>query len=346
MPIKATLDKIPGGLMIVPLLLGAVIHTLFPSADTTLGSFTGALLTGALPLLAVFYVCLGSTIELTATPYIAKKGGALFFTKVTIAALAGVVAGHFLGESPVSGGAFAGLSTLAIVAALNDTNGGLYMALMGQYGRNRDVAAYSIMSIESGPFLTMLTLGAAGLSAFPVETLIGAILPLAVGMALGNLDPAMRKFLAPAVPVMIPFFAFALGAGLDLGSVWTAGLLGIGLGVAVVVITGIALITADRVTGGDGLAGIAAASTAGNAAAVPAIVAAANPEYAPAAAKATVLVAAAVIVTAILVPTATAWYARRIGVQQAGTDAADADDQSAARPERFVREPAPTAVVG
>ena len=67
-------------------------------------------------------------------------------------------------EAPVAGGALAGLSTLAVVAAFNDTNGGLYMALMGQFGQPRDVAAYTIMSIESGPFLTMVTLGVAGLS--------------------------------------------------------------------------------------------------------------------------------------------------------------------------------------
>jgi 2-keto-3-deoxygluconate permease len=196
---------------------------------------------------------------------------------------------------------------------MNDTNGGLYMALMGQFGEPRDVAAYSIMSIESGPFLTMVTLGVAGLSAFPWQTLVGAILPLAVGMLLGNLDREMRDFLSPAVPVMIPFFAFALGAGINLATVWKAGLLGLALGVSVVLVTGIALLAADRVTGGNGTAGLAAASTAGNAAAVPAIVAASNPAYKAAASSATVLVATSVVVTAILVPLVTAWWHRRQG---------------------------------
>jgi 2-keto-3-deoxygluconate permease len=169
------------------------------------------------------------------------------------------------------------------------------------------------MSLESGPFLTMITLGVAGLSAFPVQTLVGAILPLAVGMIIGNLDRDMREFLSRAIPVMIPFFAFALGAGLDLSKVWQAGLLGLGMGVAVVVFTGIPLFFADRLIGGNGVAGVAAASTAGNAAAVPAIVAAANPAYAEAAAPATILVAACVVVTAILVPIATAWTAKIVG---------------------------------
>jgi len=81
----------------------------------------------------------------------------------------------------------------------------------------------------------------------------------------------------------------------------------------VVVITGLLLFVADRATGGTGVAGVAAASTAGNAAAVPAIVAASNPVYADAAKSATILVAACVVVTAILVPFATAWTAKRFG---------------------------------
>jgi 2-keto-3-deoxygluconate permease len=233
--------------------------------------------------------------------------------KVGIAIILGLVFGRLLGEAPVPAGMFAGLSTLAVVASMNDTNGGLYMALMGQYGRPRDVGAYTVMSLESGPFLTMVTLGVAGLSAFPWQTLVGAILPLLVGMIIGNLDREMRDFLSRAIPVMIPFFAFALGAGLDLSKVWQAGLLGLGMGVAVVVVTGIPLFFADRLTGGTGVAGVAAASTAGNAAAVPAIVASANPAYADAAGPATILVAACVVVTAILVPVATAWTARAFG---------------------------------
>ncbi|MGQ7279765.1 2-keto-3-deoxygluconate permease [Brevibacillus thermoruber] len=315
MKIKASIERIPGGMMIIPLLLGAVINTVFPGAAKTFGSFTGALLTGALPILAVFYVCMGATIDFKATPYIAKKGGALLAAKVGTAVVLGFIAAKFLGEGMVESGFFAGLSVLAIVAAMNDTNGGMYMALMGQFGKKEDVGAYSIMSLESGPFLTMVTLGVAGLSAFPWETLVGAILPLVVGMILGNLDKDMRDYLGKAVPVLVPFFAFALGAGLNLQNVWKAGLLGVLLGVAVVAITGIVLFAADKLTGGNGIAGLAAATTAGNAVGVPAAVAAANPVYEPLVPSATALIASCVIVTAILAPIVTAWWAKRIGVK-------------------------------
>jgi 2-keto-3-deoxygluconate permease len=64
---------------------------------------------------------------------------------------------------------------------------------------------------------------------------------------------------------------------------------------------------------------VAAASTAGNAVAVPVIVAAVNPAYGRGARQATVLIAC-VVVTAILVPVVTAMVARRVaGGSQAPT---------------------------
>jgi 2-keto-3-deoxygluconate permease len=314
MKIKKSMERIPGGMMLIPLLLGALINTLFPTAGKTLGSFTNAWMTGAMPILAVFFICMGATIDIKATPYILKKGGALLGSKLLTGAVLGFITAKFLGNGMIEHGLFAGLSVLAIVASINDTNGGLYMALIGQFGKTEDAAAYSLMSLESGPFFTMVTLGMAGVAAFPLPALIGTILPLILGMVLGNLDRDMRDFLAKAIPVLIPFFAFGLGNSLNLTTVWKAGLLGILLGVGVVAIPGSVLILMDRLTGGNGVAGIAAATTAGNAAAVPAAIALVDPSYAPVAPAATMLVATSVIVTAILVPLVTAWWYKRVTV--------------------------------
>ena len=316
LPLKRSLERIPGGMMIGPLLLGALIANLVPGLPKFFGSFTGAIFTGALPILAVFFVCLGATIEFKAAPAILRKGGLLLAAKLGCGLIVALSAGRLLGLAPIAGGALAGLSTLALVTAVNDTNGGLYMALMAQYGTPTDAAAYSVMALESGPFLTMVTLGGVGLAAFPWPVLVGAVLPLLLGMALGNLDPEMRAFLRGGVPVLIPFFAFALGATLDLSSVWHAGALGLVLGLGVTAFSGLILFLVDRLGGGNGVAGLAASSTAGNAAAVPMLIAAANPAYAPAAAPATVLVSASIVVTAFATPFVTAWWAGRLALRR------------------------------
>jgi 2-keto-3-deoxygluconate permease len=312
LPIKRTVERVPGGMMIVPMVVSSLIVTAYPHAGAFFGSFTNALFTGSIPILAVFYVCMGATINVSSLPRVVQRGGLLMATKIGLGIGVAFLFGHWIGVQPIKTGWFAGLSTLALVAAVNDTNGGLYMALMGKYGTLEEAAAYSMMALESGPFFTMVSLGVTGLSGFPWQTLLGAILPLCVGVVLGNLDPEIRELLQGSVPALIPFFAFALGATLDLHRLWQAGLLGVALGVCVTFFSAPALVGMDRLFGGKGTAGIAAASTAGNAAAVPILVAAANRDYVEAAAPATVLVAASVIVTALLAPLLTAWWAYRV----------------------------------
>ena len=313
MIIKAAIDKVPGGMMLIPLLIGALIRTFLPGIfelPEFKSSFTGGLLTGTSALLAAFYICLGSTIRFQATGYILKKGVSLWVGKIgTTFLIALLIKAIFPDQNHL----FLGLSALAIIAAFSDTNGGLYMALMGQLGKKaEDVAAYSIMSLESGPFFTMLILGVAGLASFPLLAFVFAILPLLLGMILGNLDEKMREFLSKGQEVIIPLFSLAIGAGINLTNVVKAGFSGIILGIAVVVVvTGLVLFIIDRITGGNGVAGIAASSTAGNAAAVPMAVAAVYTGYNEIAATATLQVTAAVIVTAICTPLLTTWYAKR-----------------------------------
>lgn len=312
MSIKRTIDKLPGGMMIIPLLIGAVIRTIDPGmfdSKTFSGSFTGGLMSGTLPLLGAFYICLGSTIDVHQAGYVVKKGATLWLTKVLVAAIFGLLIKALASNQ---NDIFLGLSSLAIVAAFADTNGGLYMALIGQLGKKEDAAAYSIISLESGPFFTMLILGVVGLASFPLLAFIYVLLPLLVGALLGNLDPDMRSFLGKGTDILIPMFALAIGASINLKDVVTAGTAGIVLGLGVIVISAVTLAMIDKLTGGNGVNGVAAATTAGNASVVPATVAGLYVGYRAIAAKATVQVAAAVIVTAILVPFLTGWYARRV----------------------------------
>ncbi|MFP3570361.1 2-keto-3-deoxygluconate permease, partial [Paraburkholderia sp. SIMBA_030] len=88
--------------------------------------------------------------------------------------------------------------------------------------------------------------------------------PFLIGFALGNIDSDLREFFGRCVHPLIPFFGFALGNGIDLNVIAKSGMAGVLLGLAVIVVTGIPLILADRwIAGGNGAAGLAASSTAG-----------------------------------------------------------------------------------
>jgi 2-keto-3-deoxygluconate permease len=152
----------------------------------------------------------------------------------------------------------------------------------------------------------------AGMAHIPWLTMVSVIAPIVAGAILGNLDDDLRKFFSSHEPLVVPFMAFTLGQTINLHSVVTAGLPGLFLGLFVLVFTGTVCICADILLGGSGIAGAAASSTAGNAAAVPKAVALADPTYAGVAAAATVQVAASVIVTAVLTPILTSFIYKRV----------------------------------
>lgn len=297
--------------MLVPLFIGALVHTFWAGAGEYFGSFTNGLMTGTVPILAVWFFCMGASIDVRATGTVLRKSGTLVLTKIAVAWVVAMIASSFLPEGGIQTGFFAGLSILALVSAMDMTNGGLYASIMQQYGSKEEAGAFVLMSLESGPLVTMIILGSTGLAVFEPQTFVGAVLPFLIGFLLGNLDLDFREFFGKATHTLIPFFGFALGCTIDLGVILQTGLLGILLGIAVIIITGIPLMLADKfIGGGNGTAGLAASSTAGAAVANPVIVANMKPEFLPAAQSATALVAACVIVTSILVPILTAYWAK------------------------------------
>ncbi|WP_434290530.1 2-keto-3-deoxygluconate permease [Celeribacter sp. SCSIO 80788] len=322
------IGRIPGALMIVPLFLGAVFTTFAP-ATLEIGSFTTALFkTGAAPLIGLFFVCVGSQIDVRAALPAVEKGIVLLLAKYGVAVAVGLGVAFLTPD-----GTLWGLLPLAIIAAMSNSNGSLFVALTSQFGNSSDKGAISILSINDGPFLTMIALGAAGLAEFPAMALFSAIFPMLLGFVIGNTSPTARAFLAPGEKIIIPFAAFALGTGINFGVLLNSGAIGLLLGLATVVVSGGAAVLAlylwhivrrhPRPTR-NLIAGACEASTAGNAIATPAAVALIDPSLAPIQGMATAQVAAAVVATAFTMPFVVAWlssWQKRRGVSPENEEA-------------------------
>lgn len=300
--------------MVVPLVLGAIIHSIWPKADVLLTGVTGSYMVGTSVILFIFFFAVGTNINLKSSGKIAAKGLNLLLGKVILAAIIAIVMNMFLPKDGITTGIFSGLSVLAVLASFNASNGGLYVALMTTIpDREVDVAAYPFFSIQSGPFFTMVTLGLAGIGAFPWPALVSTLVPFVLGMVIGGLDPEMKKLFSPLQGALVPFFAFTIGYSLSLEMILKSGLTGILIGVLVVFVSGYVLYLLDKyLVRSDGLAGWAASSTAGAAVSVPIVIAQMDPNFKSTAESATAIVATSVLVSAILTPIVTMWFYRRM----------------------------------
>ena len=154
-----------------------------------------------------------------------KRGGILLVSKFIIGAAIGIAVGKIFGFAGVLG-----LTTLAIISAVTNSNGSVYLALMKTYGDTTDCAAMALLALNDGPLLTLIALGASGLANVPFMALVATVIPIIVGMIIGNLDKSMRDFMAPAGDILIPFVGFTLGAGINLSNVLKGGVPGVVLG--------------------------------------------------------------------------------------------------------------------
>ncbi len=318
MKILKAVKKVPGGMMIVPLLLGALVNTFFPSVLEGLGGFSTAMWkTGANAILGVFLFCNGAQIKVRQAGASLAKGVGLTAIKFVIGAAIGILINALFGEA-----GFLTITPLAAIAAITNSNGGLYSALASEYGDSTDVGAVSILSINDGPFLTMVALGASGIAAIPYMALVATILPILVGFILGNLDEDIANFLAPGTVLLIPFFAFPLGSALNLGNLIKAGLPGLLLGVICVLTTGFGgYIVMKLLKAKNPGVGWAIGTTAGNAVGTPGFLLSIGATTAAIAESATGQITGAIIVTAILCPLLTHYFSKR-EMAKAGKQAA------------------------
>lgn len=307
------LNKIPAGIMLIPLLIGSLINTFCPQilqiGGLTTAAFTNA---GAATILGVQLFCLGTTLHVKDMPKVLKRGGTLLISKFVIGAALGIAVGLIFGKP-----GFMGLTTLALICAVTNSNGSIYLSLVKTYGDDTDAASVALLALNDGPFLTLLALGTSGMASIPFMALVATLVPMLLGMLLGNLDKKVTEYFAPAADILIPFVGLTLGTGINMMDIVKGGLPGVLLGLISTFVGGAFICLCDRlICKRPGYAAWAVATTAGNAVAVPAAVALVDPAWAPYQAACTSQVAGAVVVTALLAPLMTTLWVKKFGSPQ------------------------------
>src|SRR5438105_10868364 len=186
MRIYRSITRVPGGMMVVPLFVGMLMNTFFPDL-LKIGGFTQAL-TGAgyRTILGMYLFTVGTKITVTTAPKMLGRGLGIMVAKVGTATI------FALGVARFFDGSIIGLSTLAVMVAMSDTNGGMFLALTSVMGDKEDAGKYVVQSIETGPFLTMAIFVGAGLAKIPYMDMVSVVAPIVAGAIMGNLDEDLR----------------------------------------------------------------------------------------------------------------------------------------------------------
>ena len=187
------MSSIPGANILVPLLLGCLLNTLFPDLFKTLGSFTlGMTQQGAGPLVGAFLLIVGTTISFKSAPAAAARGAIIIAVKQIVVVAVSLLILYVFNDN------LFGISAMVMLAACTGANNAMYAGLMGTMGNEAERGAVAITTLVVGPPVTMIVLGAAG------DDIAKELLPEAVKRGAVVVDNSHAFRMDPEVPLVVP----------------------------------------------------------------------------------------------------------------------------------------------
>ena len=196
-PITGLMNKIAGGIVIIPMFVVSIINTLIPGA-LRLGGFTTAFFSpDSTPfIISVLLFIAGTQLDIHEMGPALKRGGLLSLTRVLIGVLAEVIVLALAGPQ-----GFLGVSALALVIGLLSCNPGVYMAVCQEHGDRYDIPGFGIMNLVPVPAIPVILFGFAAGAGIDYMSLVTTIIPFLLGMLFGNIDPSFTAMAKGATPV-------------------------------------------------------------------------------------------------------------------------------------------------
>lgn len=301
--------KIPGGLLLVPMLISALINTFAPGFFAQFGGLTEALFTtkGINYIVAMVCFCSATLLDLRSIGKVLKKQGTLLVVKIILCL---VFSFAFMNLFSLQG--IAGISAITFVVAICSVNPSLYLALVSDYGVEIDKAAFGLTGLLCVPafpiFVFSITQGG-GINWIPI---LSTLIPIAAGLVIGNLDKDMAKMFSSALGVLTPFMGWSFGAGINIIEALKAGPQGILITVVFyILLLPIMYFVETKLLKESGISTLGMSSIAGMSVAVPSILAFNSPQYVPFVSIATAQIAFGVLLTSTLTPILTQWIAKK-----------------------------------
>lgn len=307
MNILNNVKKFPGGLLIIPMFIATLIHSVSPNILLIGDPFTSIFTSkGTMCYIGIMLFITGSQFELSNLNLALKRGGILILSKLIISFVFGILIVHFCGLN-----GFLGISTLALVTCIASCNPSIYIALMNDYGDDLDLATFGMLSIIAVPALPICILNIASGGGINLSTILATMLPFILGVILGNLDHNIYDMLKPGNNIIIPFLGFSLGSNINIFDAFNAGISGFVLIIIFYIVNTIPMITVDKfLLNQPGYSASAICCIAGISIAIPQLAAQVNSIYAPYVNSSVCQIAFTVILSTFITPLITAFFAK------------------------------------
>jgi 2-keto-3-deoxygluconate permease len=299
MKILSKVKKVPGGILMIPMVIGAIINTFCPSifriGDPTTALFTNK---GTMVLIGMILLISGSQFKLAQISVTLRRAGVICITKLAITWTVGFAFIRLFGIDGIFG-----ISAVALIAVVASCNPGLYLALMHNYGDEADCAGFGILNLIAVPIVPVLILNASSGVGISFSNIFATLFPFLLGMLLGNLDPEIAKLFSKGTVILLPFLGMSFGSNINLKLAVQSGLSGALVTIFFVLVSMLPLILIDRlVSKRPGYAAAAISSVAGMTLVVPTLASNINPIYEPYVQSAITQIAFAVVFTSVIAP--------------------------------------------
>ncbi|EFH93123.1 MAG: 2-keto-3-deoxygluconate permease [Finegoldia magna] len=293
------MKKIPGGTLLVPMMISALIHTFFPDLFKIGGvteSFFGPSSLGFI-LGATIFIS-GCTVKLSSIKSVVKIYGLLILVRTAVTALFAILFFKFFGMQGVLG-----ISLIGFICTLTSLNPSLFLAIMEDCGDEVDMSAFGFISLFATPAIAMLIFGLSQPTSVDYMSIVSLVIPLVLGVAIGNIDKDLGKFISTGMPFMIFALGWSVGNSIDLFEAVKAGFSGVIMAVVYYILIFLPMLFVERkVLKRDGVSAGGLSTIAGLSASIPMIMAANDPSLTVYAPRAAAIVTFGVIISSFVSP--------------------------------------------
>ncbi len=309
--------KIPGGLLLIPMLISALVNTFAPGFLGQFGGLTEALLTskGTGYVVGLVCFCSAAMLDLKSLGKVLKKQGVLLVVKIILCLGFAAAFMAAFGLSGIDVGAFS-ISALGFTVAICSINPSIYLAMVSEYGVEQDKGAFGLaglLCVPAFPIFVFSIIRGGSLDWMPI---LAVLIPILLGLLIGNLDKDLAKMFGGMVGSLTPFMGWSFGASINLiDAVKQGGLGGVVISaIYYLLMIPVILLVETKVLKESGISTLGMSSIAGLSISIPSIIAFATPDQVPYASTATAQIAFGVVLTSIITPIITQRYAKKKGL--------------------------------